>query len=392
MIPRGPDRVYWMVWNHPIGGLQPLDSFDNGGYQGAIGRYEDRTRQGDRAGGEGPALAPDPAAFRAADQPGPARLGGEAAGHPGAGAGTRGQPDDGGPGLRRAGGGGLGAGSRRPGDLRRGPRARARRDAPRGDPAARLDRLPLQGGPGDRGRHPPAAGLQPGAAARPGRHLVRGGHAGQRALPDRGLPARAQPGDPRGGARAAAVLPGPRLPPAAGVPVRLSPALRARGAPRGDPDRQRLAAGLRPGRAHAPRSGRLRGDRGAVVSARHAGLPVVRGPAPAGAHGERRARSRAPRPAPRAAVAQAALLPAERPQPHRADDARRDAQAAARGGGAPPPAHHGGRLRRQPVLRAAAAGAAEGARPLGPRRLHRAPSRRSCSRACASAGSWPRRS
>src|SRR6476661_1596802 len=64
-----------------------------------------------------------------------------------------------------------------------------------------------------------AARLQPGAAARPGRHLLRGRHAGQRALPDRGLPARAQPGDPRGGPRAAAVLPGARVPASAGVPL-----------------------------------------------------------------------------------------------------------------------------------------------------------------------------
>ena len=91
----------------------------------------------------------------------------EAAGHARAGAGARRQPHDGGPGLRRAGGGRLGARPRGAGDVRRRPRARRRRrPAPRGAAASTGLAVPLQGRPGHRGGQPPAARLQPGAAAR----------------------------------------------------------------------------------------------------------------------------------------------------------------------------------------------------------------------------------
>ena len=175
-------------------------------------------------------------------------------------------------------------------------------------------------------------------AARSRRDLVRGGHAGQRPLPHRRVPPGAQPRDPRGGAGAAAVLSGARLPAAARIPGRLPAALRPRGPPRGDPHRQRLAAGLRPRRADAARPRRLRGHRAAVVSARDAGVSRLRRPALARADGVGRARRRGPRAAPRAPVAQARLLPAERPQSDRAHDDGARAAAAPGGGGAPPAA------------------------------------------------------
>ena len=77
------------------------------------------------------------------------------------------------------------------------------------------------------------------------------------------------------------------------------------------------------------------------------------------------------------------------PQPDRARDGAGDGAAAARSRGAPPGADRRGRLRRQPLLRRAA-----GARRSRPSiatgsSSTSARSRRSCSRACGWAGSWP---
>ena len=202
--------------------------------------------------------------------------------------------------------------------------------------ALRLDRLPVQERPGHRGGRAPPSGVEPGPAAGSRFDLVRGGHAGQRSVPHGRLPTGAQPRDPRGGTGAAAVLSRARLPPAAGIPGRLSAALRARGSPRGDPHRQWLPAGVRPHRADAPRPRRFRGHRAAVVSARDAGVSRLRRPALARADDLGRARRRCPRAAPRAPVAQARLLPAQRPQSDRSHDGGARAAAAPGGGGAPP--------------------------------------------------------
>ena len=185
--------------------------------------------------------------------------------------------------------------------------------------------------------------------------------------------------------------PAARLSAAPRVPGRLPAALRARGAPRGDPDRQRLAAGLRPGRAHPARSRRLRRDRAAVLSARHAGVPRLRGPAPARAHAGRRARS----PSTSSGCS---------------SGSRRSSSTASRAPTIPP----GSRMRpeaRQRLLEVAARhrlpivedgfdgslffgrrppGAAQGARRLGARHLHRDLLQDPVPRDCASAGSWPR--
>src|SRR5206468_7405222 len=153
---------------------------------------------------------------------------------------------------------------------------------------------------------------------------------------DRGLPPRAEPGDPRRGPRAAAVLPGRRLSAAAAISLDLPAAVRPRGAPGRDPDRQRVAAGVRPDRSHPDRSGRLRGDRAADLPARDAGLPVVRRPAPERALGRDGTPRRRVRAAPRAPHAEALLLSAERPQSDRAGGGARDGAATARRRRPPP--------------------------------------------------------
>src|SRR3989338_11370558 len=98
-------------------------------------------------------------------------------------------------------------------------------------------------------------------------HLLRGGDAGQRPLPDGGLPARPEPGDPGGGARAAPVLHRRRVSAAPAVPRALPPEVRRGGEARGDPDREWLPAGPRPERAGPAGPRRLRGDRGAELLA-----------------------------------------------------------------------------------------------------------------------------
>src|SRR5439155_3457529 len=149
------------------------------------------------------------------------------------------------------------------------------------------------------------------------------------------------------------------------VPLDVPPTFRARGATRRDSDRQRLAAGLRPDRPHAARSGRRRRDRGAHVSARPPGVPLVRRPAPGRAVGRRRAARGRLRASPRPPRAEALLLPAERPQPDGALARAGNRAAAPPGGGTPPGADRRGRLRRKPLLRCAACRPAEGD---GPRR------------------------
>src|SRR5438309_1308764 len=138
------------------------------------------------------------------------------------------------------------------------------------------------------------------------------------------------------------------LPAAPALPVNLSLAVRPRGAARRDPDRQRLAAGVRPDRAHPRGPGRHRRDRATHVPARAPGVPVLRRPARAravGRGGAARGSLRAPARAPRA---EALLLPAERAQPDRPHAPARDRTTAARGGRAPPSADRRGRLRREP--------------------------------------------
>src|SRR3989338_6680977 len=176
---------------------------------------------------------------------------------------------------------------------------------PPAPPPPRTRAAPPAGGRG--ARPPPGPGGGGGAG-----DLVRRRHARQRALPDRRLPPRAEPGRARGGREPAPVLPGGRLPAPAPVPLDLPAALRARGAAGRHPDRQRLAAGLRPARAHPARPGRRGGDRAADVPARAPGLPLLRRPARAGAVGRGRAARRGARAAARAPGAQALLLPALR--------------------------------------------------------------------------------
>ncbi len=166
-------------------------------------------------------------------------------------------------------------------------------------------------------------------------------------------------------------------------------ALRGGGAARGDPDRQRLAAGLRPRRADAARSGRLRRDRAAVVPARDAGVPGVRRPAPARsagrAAGSASTISSGSSSGSRRSSSTASRAPTTRPGVTMPAAARQRLLEVAARHRLP---DRGGRLRRHALLRRAAAGArsrpwtAPGSSSTSGR------SRRSCSRGSASAGSW----
>ena len=163
-----------------------------------------------------------------------------------------------------------------------------------------------QNGAAPEGRPPGAAGARPrapvdwsGLFSRSARHhrthgapadgapatagkldLLRRRHAGREAVPHRGVPARAEPGRPGGGGRPAPVLADGRLPAAPAVPVELPAPVRRGGGSRGDPDRQRLTAGLRPDRPDPARPGRRRRHRAADLPPGHGGLPGVRGAAP----------------------------------------------------------------------------------------------------------------
>ena len=219
----------------------------------------------------------------------------------------------------------------------------------------------------------PSAGRPCPAGARPA-DLLRRGHARQRALPHRRVPAGAEPGRPGGGRGAPPVPAGRRrLSAAPRVPGQLPPPVRRRGARRGDPDRQRLAAGLRPDRADVPRSGRLGGDGAADLSPRHAGLPGVRGPARCPCPGTARARRPRPWGGCWSGTARSSSTASRAPTIPTGLTMTPAARAAAPGRRGPAPrADRRGRLRRQPLLRRRGRPRpAPGARPGRARPLHR---------------------
>ena len=158
------------------------------------------------------------------------------------------------------------------------------------------------------------------------------------------------------------------------------------------PDRQRLAAGLRPDRAHVHRSRRRGGHRAAHVSAGHAGVPRVRRPARGRAVGRARAAGRGRWSACWSGTRRSSSTASRRPQP---DRARHDAPT--RRGGC---WRRGARTRCRSSRTASTAASTTGARPAAPAQGARprrassstsARSRRSSFPGCGWAGSWRRR-